>query len=151
MKKITFVCAALFAAACGGSGNAPSTTESNALSGQPASAGAAKSGGQVQTLLCTPGGNFETFTAKLDYSGYDVGSGFFDVTSARINDGYATAELKCTGHTLPEIDCVGFWFDIGSEIVEVTTKKGDNLTASYVPLKGDLVKMHTPPWACTVK
>ena len=118
------------------------TPASNALDGQPA--GTPKSGGSV----CTPGGNFETLTAKLDASGYDVGSGFFDLTSARIMDGYATADLKCTVHTLGGDRLRGV---LGSEIVEVTTTTADGLTASYARLKGHLVKMHTPPWACTVK
>lgn len=151
MKKMTFVCAALLVAGCGGSGSDPSTSESNALGGQPAGDGTAKSGAHVQTLSCTTGRDFESFSAKLDASGYDVGSGFFDVTNARIVDNYATAQLLCTGHTLAEIDCVGFWFGIGSEVVEVTTTKANDLTASYAPLKGDLVKMHSGPWACTVK
>ena len=71
---------------------------------------------------------------------------------ARIVDNYATATLMCTGHQLDAIDCVGYWFDIGSEIGEVTTAQGsDGLTASYAPLKGDLVRMHSPPWRCTVR
>ena len=104
----------------------------------------------VQTLVCSAG-PFTEFRAKLDTTGYDPGSGYFDVRNARVVDNYATATLICTGHTLEEIDCIGFWFGIAEHIAEVTTKNtSSGLTASYVSLRGDLVKMSTPPWACTM-
>jgi hypothetical protein len=105
----------------------------------------------MQHLLCTSGRAFETFSAQLDYSGFDQASGLFDARDARIVDNYATAQLLCTGHRLAEIDCVGFWFDQGEDIVEVTTSRGNPVTAQYAPLKGNLVRMHTPPWVCTVQ
>jgi hypothetical protein len=107
--------------------------------------------GDVQTLRCTSGGA-DLFKATLDGSSYDPGSGVFDVSDATIRDNYATATLICTGHTLPEIDCIGFWFDLAEQVGEVTTANGaSGLTASYVAVRGDLVFMSTPPWACTVE
>src|SRR5439155_24211404 len=101
--------------------------------------------GPIQTLKCAPSGNFREFTATLDGSGYDAGSGYFDVRDASVNDGYATAPLICTGHTQAEIDCIGFWFDISSEVAEVTlANDATGLTASHVSLRGDLVHAGGP-------
>jgi hypothetical protein len=111
----------------------------------------ASANGSVKTLECSAA-PYMTFRAKLDSSGWDPGSGFFSARNARIIDNYASASLICTGHTLTEIDCIGFWFDISEQVAEVTTQdNGGGLTASYVSLKGDLVNMSTPPWACTVQ
>jgi hypothetical protein len=108
-------------------------------------------GGAVQKLLCSTG-NFRQFSATLDGSGYDAGSGFVDVRDARVNDGYATASLICTGHRPEQIDCIGFWFDVADEIAEVTTANdGTGLTASHISLRGDLVQPSTSPWPCTMQ
>jgi hypothetical protein len=134
----------LFAVGCTQGTTSPSSPD-------PGGGKADGPGGAVQTLRCTSGFSDE-FRATLDASGFEPGSGYFDVRDARIRDNYAAAELICTGHTLGEIDCIGFWFDIGDEIGEVkTTSDGTTLTAAYAPLKGDLVHMRTPPWSCTVK
>ncbi len=149
-----FSAAVLFLAACGqvgGSAAAPASSGGSDDKADTASA-AAKAQKAVKQLTCSSGSDFQVFHAKLDGTAFDPGSGYFDVEDATINDNYAAATLICTGHTLEEIDCVGFWFYSGTDVVEVTTAKtAQGLTAAYHPLKGDLVKMHTPPWACTVK
>jgi hypothetical protein len=141
MKKLSF--AAMMAAVVLGAGCQPA--------GAPTSnAPAALSGTGVSKLQCTPGTAFQRFDATLDASGYDPGSGFFDVRDARIMDSYATARLLCTGHELASIECVGFWFDSGNEIVEVTTADDQGLSATFASLKGSLVASPKKPWACTV-
>jgi hypothetical protein len=112
----------------------------------------ALAGGGTSKLQCTPGTNFRRFDATLDASGFEPGSGYFDVRDARIMDGYATAQLLCTGHELGSIDCVGFWFGVGEEIAEVTTAADQDggLSVTFASLKGTLVKSPTSPWPCTV-
>jgi hypothetical protein len=141
MKKLSFAAmtaAVLLGTACQPAGAPTSNTP------------AALSGTGVSKLQCTPGVAFQHFDATLDASGYEPGSGFFEVRDAQIMDSYATARLLCTGHELASIDCVGFWFESGNEIVEVKTADDQGLSATFASLKGSLVASPTKPWACTV-
>lgn len=91
-------------------------------------------------LQCGDQTNFNHFTATLDYSSFNAGTGFFVVTDAYIVDGYAMASLQCAGQTLNEINCVGFWFNSPEYIahVAIKTENGkvvsshDNLTKSPI-------------------
>jgi hypothetical protein len=152
--------ALLFLAACGGLSSegsmtaaepsAPASDKTDDPSATTAASKASKPEA-LRTLNCTSGPVFQTFRATLDGTDFDPGSGLFVVRDATINDNYANATLHCTGNTPEEIDCIGFWFESSDEVVEVTTARAaGKLTASYHSLKGDLVKMHTAPWACTI-
>lgn len=145
--KNSAVMALVFAMGCGVE-HAPSGAQQAGSSGK---ADQGTQGGTVQTLSCSLG-NFREFRATLDGTGYQAGSGYFDARDARVMDGYATAELICVGHRLEEIDCIGFWFGVASEVAEVTTTNGaTGLTASHSSLRGDLVHMNSSPWPCTVQ
>jgi hypothetical protein len=107
-------------------------------------------GGSVQTLICSSS-EFQQFQATLDGSNYTAGSGYVDARAARIVDNFATASLICTGHRPEDIDCIGFFFDIASEVGEVTTTNGaTGLTASWVALRGNAVH-GGGPWPCTMQ
>ncbi len=105
----------------------------------------------TKRLICTTGNTYESFRAVLDDGTYEPGSGYFNVKDAAITDNYATADLNCVGHTLPEIVCVGFWFRTSGEIVEVSTAKtGEAVTSSYRPLVGSY-HLNDGPWKCTTE
>ena len=105
---------------------------------------------KTAVLQCSSPNPYQSFGANLDYSAFDKNSGYFDVKEATIQDNYATANLICSGYTVKEIGCVGFWFDTSEHIVEVqiVNHKG-NLSAIYRALKG--VQLKGGPWPCVIK
>lgn len=106
---------------------------------------------QSKQLECTGGANFRKFTATLDYSTHQAGSGYFTVRDANLMDGYSSARLHCVGNTLEDINCVGFLFETGSEVVKVTTSRiNGDLTSSYRQLEGSIANQSGGPWACTI-
>jgi hypothetical protein len=108
----------------------------------------------VRQLACKGSDPFKTFTATLDGSVYDAGSGYFDVTEPFIMDNYSTARLICAGHSLGQIDCVGFWFGLGGNIAEVTVAQDDTggYSASYASLKSTThLQVSGGPLPCTVQ
>jgi len=107
---------------------------------------------QKQKLECRNGDrDFESFSAELDYTPYVPGSNYFLVRNAHILNNYATARLICAGHTLGDISCVGFWFDVGSQIVHVkVSKKNGDLVANSENLTSSAAGI-AQNWKCQVK
>ncbi|MBI3542562.1 MAG: hypothetical protein HY075_04730 [Deltaproteobacteria bacterium] len=94
----------------------------------------------TQTLRCQPPGehSHKFFTATLDFSSFDSGSGLFRVAKASIVDNYASARLTCAGYRLKDVECVGFWFEQTGRIADVRiAKTEDGYAAYYRTLTGD--------------
>ena len=106
-----------------------------------------------KTLNCTSGASYEFFSATLDDSHFDPGSGYFDVIEPKFVDNYLTLpRMTCVGNQLGSIDCVGFAFGSKGYIEEVTLiKRGERFFATLVNLKGPEIEMHNGPWPCTVR
>ena len=105
-----------------------------------------------RTLECSSGVAYEKFSATLDDSHYDAGSGYFEITKAWFLDNYLNIQLNCTGYDLKSLDCIGFAFGMSGRIEEVTLRESHGeFFASLGTLKGPPMTMHRGPWPSTVR
>ncbi len=84
------------------------------------------------------GGGFKTFSATLDFAGWDPDSGLFTVKNGHLLHNFHTARLICTGHRIEEISCVGYLDEAPSTVIEVSiSPSGSDTVATLESLKGE--------------
>jgi len=84
------------------------------------------------TLTCGEKSNFAE-QLRIDLKLQDISdTRYVNPTSGSLQWGYAHANLKCTGYSLDNLSCVGFWFNLGDMIVHAKTQLIDGqIVASY--------------------
>lgn len=106
----------------------------------------------TKKLKCAGNSRWEGFAATLDDSRFQKGSGLAEVVGANIRDGYLSADLKCTGYRPHEITCVGFWFDMGTEIMSVAVRDvNGELVAQHRTLEGHMSNKDGSQWKCSIE
>lgn len=86
----------------------------------------------IQTLICGDKSN-SAEQLKIELHLQDIkDTSYVRPTSGSLRWGYAHADLKCTGYSLDNLSCVGFWFNLGDMIVHAKTQLVDGqIVASY--------------------